>query len=46
MLLRFSVALTGLIIIMTIISPVVGKIDRHLAEIEWLFSANDQTTDG
>ena len=38
--------MTGLIIIMTIISLAVGKIDRHLAEIEWLFSADDQTADG
>jgi hypothetical protein len=46
MLLGFAIALVVIVIVMTIVSLKAQKIDRQLAEIDWLFSADDQAADG
>jgi hypothetical protein len=42
----FSVALTGIIVLLAMTSLEVRKIDRQLAEIERLLSVDDETGNG
>jgi hypothetical protein len=45
-LIGFSVALTAIIVMLAMIGLEVRKIDRQLAEIERLLSADDETANG
>jgi hypothetical protein len=42
----FSVALTGIIVLLAMIGLELRKIDRQLAEIERLLSIDDETANG
>ena len=42
----FSVALTGIIVLLAMMGLEVRKIDRQLAEIERLLSVDDETANG
>jgi hypothetical protein len=42
----FSVALTGIIVLLAMTALEVGKIDRQLAEIERLLCVDDETANG
>jgi hypothetical protein len=42
----FSVALTGIIVLLAMMGLEVRKIDRQLAEVERLLSVDDETANG
>ena len=42
----FSVALIGIIVLLAMMGLEVRKIDRQLAEVERLFSVDDETANG